>query len=605
MNRNTTKDSAWLWVPSLYFAEGLPLIVISAVSVIMYKKLGIPNSDIALFTSWLYLPWVIKGIWSPLADIFGRKRSWIIATQLLMGAGFACLGLAMPLAACFKITFIIFWLLAFNSATHDIAADGFYIIGLDEHRQVWFCGIRNTFYRFGMIAGQGILVMLAGYLEGITGLKELNIKINAVPSSSIIQNADILPSSILNFSISQQNNEEEVKLVANSQEINIPIQLIPSSLKEKFANFAKEYNSGKNPQPPSFEDNPVEHERNISKKETGAFAILSIGLSKKPKEGKKIVLTFGRESGSKNLSLVEGARKEFSSDNWDRPLLAIVEIDSRAKNPCSAVFTARAGNITLSWMISFLALAGIYSAIAVYHLFILPHPAADISMCESRKEESLRFLKEFKNSFVSFFKRKEIIPCLAFLLLYRLGESQLVKLASPFLLDSQENGGLALSTAEVGFVYGTVGITALVIGGICGSFLAAKFGLKKCIWPMALAINLPDLVYVYLASFQPDNLFLVSLCVAIEQFGYGIGFTGYMLYMVYFVENSPYKSSHYAIMTGFMALGMMLPGMISGYIQQALGYKNFFWWVIVSTIPGFISLAWLKIDPLFGMKKRG
>ena len=190
---------------------------------------------------------------------------------------------------------------------------------------------------------------------------------------------------------------------------------------------------------------------------------------------------------------------------------------------------------------------------------------------------------------------------LAFLLLYRFAEAQLVKMASPFLLDSQEVGGLGLTTGQVGFVYGTVGIIMLSIGGLLGGFAASRHGLKYWLWWMAIAINLPDLVYVYLSYVLPDSFFIVSLCVAIEQFGYGFGFTAYMLYMIYASEGK-YKTAHFALSTGLMALGMMIPGMFSGWLQDVIGYKHFFIWVLIATIPAFFILIFLPLDRGFGKK---
>jgi len=204
--------------------------------------------------------------------------------------------------------------------------------------------------------------------------------------------------------------------------------------------------------------------------------------------------------------------------------------------------------------------------------------------------------------FASFFRKKGIVSGIFFLLFYRLAESQLVKMASPFLLDSQEVGGLALTTTQVGFVYGTVGLVCLTVGGIVGGLLAARDGLKKWVVWMALSINIPDLVYVYLSYIQPDNFFIVTLCVAIEQLGYGFGFTGYMLFMLYFAEGK-YKTSHYAITTAFMALGMMLPGMISGKLQDLMGYQWFFIYIMFCTIPSFLVAGLAHIDPNFGKKK--
>jgi PAT family beta-lactamase induction signal transducer AmpG len=425
MKSNKSEErKPWLWIPSLYLAEGLPYVVVMTVSVVLYKRLEISNTEIALYTSWLYLPWVIKPFWSPVVDLLRTKRFWIIIMQFFIGAGLAGVALTLPMDDFFKYTLAFFWLMAFSSATHDIAADGFYMLGLKEHQQAYFIGIRATFYRIAFIFGQGLLVILAGQIE---------------------------------------------------------------------------------------------------------------------------------ESS---------------------------------------------GNIPYAWMITFFILAGLFVLFFIYHLFILPHPKSD----SKRSEVQLKkFFNEFTRTFASFFKKKEILLILLFILFYRFAEAQLVKMASPFLLDGKGAGGLALSTSQVGLVYGTVGIIALSLGGILGGIAAAKNGLKFWIWWMLIAINLPNAVYVYLAYTQTSNFVLINVCVAIEQFGYGFGFTAFMLYLIYISEGE-FKTAHYAIATGFMALGMMLPGMISGWIQEQLGYQNFFIWICISTIPAFIITKFVNIDPLFGKK---
>jgi PAT family beta-lactamase induction signal transducer AmpG len=424
MKNKREERNPWLWVPSLYLAEGLPYVVVMTVSVIMYKRLEISNTEIALYTSWLYLPWVIKPFWSPVVDLLKTKRFWIIIMQLFIGAGLTGVAFTLPTEKFFQYTLAFFWLLAFSSATHDIAADGFYMLGLKQHQQAYFVGIRSTFYRIAMMAGQGLLVILAGHLE------------------------------------------------------------------------------------------------------------------------------------------------------------------------------VTSGKIYFAWQITFLILAALFVLFFIYHLFILPKPNGD---SPREKVELKHFVSEFIRTFVSFFRKKEIIIIVLFILLYRFAEAQLVKMASPFLLDSKEVGGLALTTSQVGFVYGTVGIIALSLGGILGGIVASKNGLKFWIWWMLIAINLPDLVYVYLAATQTSNFILINICVAVEQFGYGFGFTAFMLYLI-FVSEGEYKTAHFAIATGLMALGMMLPGMISGWIQEQVGYLNFFIWVCISTIPAFIITKFLKIDTEFGKK---
>lgn len=421
---NTKKTSPWLWVPSLYFAQGIPYVAVMIVSVLMYKRLGISNTDIALYTSWLNLPWVIKPFWSPFVDLLKTKRWWVVTMQLLIGAGLGGVAFTIPTEFFFQATLAVFWLLAFSSATHDIAADGFYMLGLDTHEQAFFVGIRSTFYRFAIIAGQGLLVMFAGFMENSTG------------------------------------------------------------------------------------------------------------------------------------------------------------------------------SIPMAWSVTFFILAGLFLALFLYHRYILPSPKADKV---SAAVTPSTIFREFFATFASFFRKKQAVVAILFMLLYRFPEAQLTKLVTPFLVDPREAGGLGLSTAEIGLVYGTIGTIGLVLGGILGGIAASKGGLKKWIWPMALAITLPDAVFIYLSSALPDSLLIINICVFIEQFGYGFGFTAYMLYLIYY-SNGEHKTAHYAICTAFMALGLMLPGMIAGWMQEQLGYVNFFWWVMISCVVTLAVTACLKIDPAFGRK---
>ena len=419
------KISPWKWIPSLYFAQGIPYVSVLTLAVFFYKRMEFSNTEIALYSSCLYLPWVLKPLWSPFIDILKTKRWWIISMQILIGAGLAGVAFCIPASLFFQATLAFFWLLAFASATHDIAADGFYMLALNSHEQSLYVGIRNTFYRIAMISGQGLLIMLAGILEIHTE------------------------------------------------------------------------------------------------------------------------------------------------------------------------------NISLAWSITFFILSGIFIMICLYHKYILPYPPED--KVSGNIYTAKTIWKEFLQTFISFFKKKEIVSGLFFMLTFRLSESQLLKLASPFMLDPKEAGGLELTTGEVGLVYGTVGVLALTIGGIIGGIVASRQGLKFWLWPMTLAITLPNLVYVYLSYLQPNNLILINSAVAIEQFGYGFGFTAYMLYMISFA-NGKHKTAHYAICTAFMALGMMLPGMIAGWLQDMIGYKQFFIWVMICTLPAYLSVAFLKVDPKFGKK---
>ena len=424
MNNTMKTHSPWAWVPSLYFAEGLPYVAVMIISLVMYKRMGISNTEIALYTSWLNLPWVIKPLWSPFIDIIKTKRYWITSMQLLIGAGLAGIAFTIPTDSFLQTTLAIFWLMAFSSATHDIAADGFYMIGLSQHEQALFVGIRSTFYRLATITGQGGLIMLAGYLE-TTG-----------------------------------------------------------------------------------------------------------------------------------------------------------------------------GNISRAWSITFYILSGLFIGLWLYHRYILPRPSSDITV---HNNSSSGIFSSFLETFRSFFRKEQAATAILFMLLYRLPEAQLAKMGIPFLLDPIERGGMAMTTEQIGFTQGTVGVIGLTLGGILGGIAVSRHGLRKWLWPMVWAISLPDIVYVYLSFFQHSSLAVINLCVFIEQFGYGFGFTAYMLYLIYFSQGES-KTAHYAICTAFMALGMMLPGMIAGWLQETMGYRMFFVWIMICTVATFWATSLLKIDNGFGKK---
>ncbi len=414
----------WLWVPSIYLAEGVPYAMAMTVSVILYKNMGLTNTQIGLYTSWLSLPWVIKPFWSPFVDLFRTKRFWIIAMQLAIGGSLACVALTLPATDFVRYSLAMFWIMAFSSATHDIAADGYYMLGLDTPQQAAFVGVRVTFYRVATIAAKGGLVIMAGVLE-----------------------------------------------------------------------------------------------------------------------------------------------------NYGYPV-------------------ARA------WSLAFIGVAAVFLALCIYHFFVLPRPAADIS---APWDKSKNFLAEYFRIMTIFFRRKDILIVISFFLFYRFAEAQLVKMVAPFLLDSRVKGGLGLNTAELGIIYGTVGVVALMLGGLLGGYVVYKKGLKFWLWPMVLIMHAPDLIFVYLSHVLPESRVLIVAAVAVEQFGYGFGFTAYTMYMI-MVSQGEYKTVFYAIGTGIMALGLMLPGMASGWIQEMLGYKNFFIWITITTIPGFIVASMVKIDPDYGKK---
>lgn len=422
MKDSAKKFSPWFWVPTLYFAEGIPYFVVNSISVIMFNRMGMPNGEMALLTSLLYLPWVIKPLWSSFVDVISTKRWWVTAMQVVISLCFILVALTVP-SKTYSVILILFWITAFASATHDIAADGFYMLALSESEQSFFVGVRSTFYRLATVFGQGVLVVVAGVLE------------------------------------------------------------------------------------------------------------------------------------------------------------------------------TRTGNIPAAWSYTLLLTALIFSAVTLWHLFFLPRP-------ERRAEERqsvAEIARGLGQSFSTFFRKKGVLVAMVFMLLYRLPEAFLVKMLNPFLLAGVEDGGLGLSTAQVGVVYGTAGIAALTVGGIIGGMAVSKWGLKKCLWPMALSLAVPSLAFIGLSVLQPSSVWVTAFFICLDQFGYGFGFTAYMLYMIYF-SRGEFKTSHYSLCTAFMALSMMVPGLVAGYLQEFLGYTGFFIMVGVCCLVTVGVTFLLKIEDDYGRK---
>lgn len=429
------KRSPFAWIPTLYFAEGLPYVIVMTIAVIMYKRLGLSNAENALYTSWLYLPWLVKPFWSPVVELLKSKRWWIVVMQLFVGASMAGVAFTLKAPDFVRWSLCFFWLVAFSSATHDIAADGFYMLALSEHEQAFHVGIRSTFYRLATLMGQGILIMGAGLLETYT------------------------------------------------------------------------------------------------------------------------------------------------------------------RNPKTA------------WSITMLIAAIVMMALAAYHHYMLPRPY-DRNNANTNLEDTFR---DFVDVIYDFVSRPQFLVAVIFLLTYRLPEALLVKITPLFLLDSVAKGGMALSTTELGFVQGTIGLAGLITGGVLGGMAVATHGFKRWLWPMVLAMSLPNLLYVALAYYQPDQIWIISpdfvvekvwivaASYLVEQFGYGFGFTAYMVFMLFFSQGNS-KTTHYSFCTGFMAASMMLPGMVAGWMQENLGYYQFFV-VVMALVPlTFIAASIINVDSNFGKK---
>lgn len=546
--------SPWAWVPTLYFFQGVPYSIVMITSGLIYKTMGISIASFAFWTSLLYLPWAIKPLWSPYIDVVSTKRNWVVWTQLLLGLAFIGAGVAMPVSFFYPVTLVIFAIIAIASASHDIAADGFYMYALDQHQQSFFVGIRTTFYRIAMLTALGLVPVIAGLVQQNTGLRSVTFEaVSVLPE-------EYVPFDPSGISIKKTEGEPEVRIFP--EDLKIPMFIAGKSEQDS--------------------------------------AVIYIVLSAPPAEGKTVVVNVSRKTGTKDIDISsrQTGRFEFNSSNWNKPVPLTIKVNRNLNERASAGFLITAGNIAFSWTIALGIIGLVLLLLAIYNKFMLPWPV------ENNDKEKIGW-GVYKDVFVSFFTKPGIIPALIFFLFYRFGESQLVKVATPFLVDSRSSGGLGLTSAQYGIAYGTIGMLCLTLGGILGGIAAAKYGLKRLIWIMAICINLPDAVYVYLAYAKPmPGDISIYLSIALEQLGYGFGFIAYMLFMLYFVGESRYKTAEYAIGTSLMALGMMLPGMISGSVQELLGYQHFFIYVLICTLPGMIVIKFLKIDPSFGIKKK-
>ncbi len=621
-DRNTQqKRNPWAWIPTLYFAQGLPYVAVMTISVIMYKRLGMSNTDIAIYTGWLGLPWVIKPFWSPFVDLIRTKRWWTLTMQWIVAFALAGIAFTIPTEFYVQFTLAIFMLMGFASATHDIAADGFYMLALTEHEQSFYVGIRSTFYRVATVVGQGLLVVLAGLIEMNTGLDPVETQlivdpdepasIAALPPDDHALAAggaakfSISPMSVLSVAVSDSVTVDGVTMPFEDYAAMMRSHVSESNVANGFVAPIEQQaaSAAKNQEWGAFRKwlrDKFGEDRGETASPKSNFAVASVRLNQAPADGEDIVLIFNFKDGDQSIKLASDSRLVFTGDNWDKPAYMLYTIDPKIKSRVSATFQGTSGNIPMAWTVVFVVLSVFFFIVVIYHNWALPRPASDHPNGEaSAKGIITGFLYAFKTFFTKF-PVWQTVGAIVFMLLYRFPEAQLTKIIQPFLLDPIDKGGLGLTTGEVGLVYGTIGIVGLTIGGIIGGMVAAKGGLKKWLQPMAWSMSLTCLTFVYLSYFQDHSLLTVNICVFIEQFGYGFGFTAYMLYLIYYSEGQ-FKTSHYAICTGLMALSMMT-GMIAGWIQETIGYKHFFVWTMICCIATIAVAMIVKVDPNFGKK---
>jgi PAT family beta-lactamase induction signal transducer AmpG len=415
MRAEAKKHHPASWVPTLYFAEGIPFYTVSLMALIFYQRLGVRNDVIALTTRLLGIPWSLKPLWSPLLEMYKTKKYFVVLTEFLGGLSLGLLALCLPLPGVFRYSIAMFALVAFASSTHDIAADGLYIASLNSKQQAAYAGWQGGFYNVARFFAQGGLIILVGFFE------------------------------------------------------------------------------------------------------------------------------------------------------THMPVLR-------------------------AWGIVFTMTGAILIAVSLYHMRMLPSGGEERSSANLRESA-----QTFKDVVTSFFRKPHIYLLLVFIFLYRLGEGQVTTIGPLFLKASRTTGGLGLTTAQFGTIYGTFGTAAFILGTVLGGYFVSWLGLKRALLPLLLALNLPMAAYLYLSIALPASSVLVTAAMSVEMFGYGFGFVGVILLMMQEIAPGKYQTAHYAFANSLMNLGLIVPGAVSGSIQMALGYRRFFVWVLLSSIPALLLARFIPV----------
>lgn len=552
MGKPRAKASPWLFVPSQYFIQAVPYVAVTTLSVVIYTQLGVAVETIGLVTSLISLPWVIKPLWSPLVDWIGTRRAWHIWCTAALAGCFLLLAFAFQQADSFSWSIWTFVVCGFISATYDIATDGYYLHALDTSQQAFFSGIRSTTWRLGFMFTNGLLVMAAGYLivndiqrshgSAFDQAKELVADVQTIEPSEVDQ-------------LLMQDPANAKKAAGGNAAKRAHILRL--ALVKQVVSIA----------------NDAQWTIDLARKTP---AQLDEFLAQETKKRIKAA----RRSKKDTSSIEQDTRREFAERiQQDR-----VELAERRLAQSDAFLSVQRKSTSQAWSKVLGAVALLLLAMGAYHLWVLPFPASDLAVSGSAKN-----FAESWQIFASFFRQPSIAIIVAFILLYRFGEAFLLRMASVFLLRE-----LGMTATEYALGYSIIGLLGLISGGLIGGWVISRYGLKRTIWPLALAMNIPDLLYVYMAVAKPP-VAVVYAMIGLEQLGFGLGFTAFMVFLMY-TSKGPYRTAHYAIATGLMALAMMAAGMISGYLIAGFGYVTFFIIVTLCTIPGMALIPFLPIE---------
>ncbi len=575
--------SPWQWIPTLYLSEGFPYFLAVAFSAVMYRHFGVSNSDIAFFTGLIYLPWILRPLWSPFVDIYGSKRKWIYSMQLVIGICLAGIALLIPLPDFFNFSILLWFIIAFASATLETAVDGFYISALTNNSpRSFFVGVRSVFYRISFFAAQGLIIVFSGYLEIFFSVEPTEFKITADPNKYFSEEIHI-------DSFKYKTFPGQLRIIASKNDVKIGSELKTAEDVFSYREYVRNFNNIN-----GFVDEFSRQNKYpvLPREPVGNIGIVGLHLSKQPPKEKEYSVIVEQRTANDNIKIIEGDKLKFNSRNWNKPALVLVQINPALTARNEAVFNVRTEKVFIAWIIPFFAGSALFLILFFYHRKILPHAVADKQLKLNR---SAAFNKLFLKPFFRFFEKKKIGVIIMFIVFYLFSEGQLIKTSTMFLADKRTLGGLGLTDGELGFITAIIYTSGFIIGSLLGGLMLTKSSLKKWIWLMMFAVNIPGIIYAILAHTQPSELIIIYSAAFCHHLLIGFGLTGLVLYMVN-LSDGDYKASHYSLAATFMTLGIILSGIISEPILKSVDYKYFFTILPITVIPSLIILKYLPFE---------